>query len=80
MKRLFLLISLVMALFVALNGEQVTVSGYQNEVRLLQSSPGNMVLELTLGHFLTEPVQINGSTWHELSLKKEGITLEEGYP
>ena len=39
-----------------------------------------MVLELTLGHFESEPVLIDGNTWHNLYLKKAGLTLEAGYP
>ncbi len=80
MKRMFLLLTLLMALGMALNAEQITVANQPNQIRLTQSTPGNMVLELTLGQFNAEPVKINGATWHELSLKKEGITLEAGYP
>jgi hypothetical protein len=80
MKRLFLILTLVLALGAALNAEQVTVGSYQNEILLLESSPEHMVMQMTLGHFNAEPVQINGSTWHHLNLKKEGISLEAGYP
>lgn len=80
MKRLITIIALVFALSVALTAEQVTVSQYENGIRLLNSTPNHMVLELTLGHFNSEPVQIDGATWHNLSLKKEGLTLEAGYP
>ncbi len=80
MKRLFLLLTLALALFVTLNAEQVTVGSYQNEIRLLDSSPSHMVMELTLGHFNKEAVQINGNTWYNIDLKKEGLTLDAGYP
>ncbi len=80
MKRMFLLLTLLLALGMALTAEQVTVGNQPNQIRLTQSSPDHMVLELTLGQFNAEPVTINGATWHELSLKKEGITLEAGNP
>ncbi len=80
MKRLYLLLALIMALAVALNAEQLKFSDYQNEIRLLDNSSDHMVLELTLGHAESQPVQINGRTWHNLFLKKEGLTLQAGYP
>ena len=80
MKRIFLLITLLIALGMALNAEQVTVGSMPNQIRLTQSTPDHMVMELTLGQFDAKPVTINGATWHELSLKKEGITLEAGFP
>jgi hypothetical protein len=80
MKRLLILIPLILAFGLALNAEQVTVGTYPNDVSLLESSPQHMVLQLTLGQFNADPVTINGQTWFEPSLKKEGITLEAGYP
>jgi hypothetical protein len=64
----------------AVFAEQVTVSGYQNDFRLTNSSPNNLELELTLGNFEREQVSINGSQWNSISLKKEAITLEAGLP
>jgi len=80
MKRAFLFISLLLALTFALNAAQITLGSQPNEIRLVESLPQRMVLELSLGHFDAQPVQIDGETWHELSLKKEGITLDEGHP
>ncbi len=80
MKRLFLLLTLILALTAALTAEQVTVGSYPNQIQLLESSPSHMVLELTLGAFASETVQIDGQAWHNLSLKGEGLTLEAGYP
>jgi len=80
MKRIFLLITLLIALGMALSAEQVTVGSMPNQIRLTQSTPDHMVMELTLGQFDAKPVTINGAIWHELSLKKEGITLEAGFP
>jgi len=80
MKRLFLIVALLMALMAILNAEQVNVGSAPNGVRLVQSGQDNMVLELTIGQFNREPVQINGETWYNLNLKKEGLTLEAGLP
>jgi hypothetical protein len=80
MKHLFLIVALLMAFFAVLNAEQVTVSSHSNEIRLIQSTPDNMVLELTLGQFNRETVQIQGETWYHLNLKKEGLTLDMGLP
>lgn len=80
MKHLFLIVAILMAMFAVLSAEQVTVSSYTNGVRLLQGTADNMVLELTLGQFNREAVDINGKTWYHLNLKKEGLTLETGLP
>ncbi|MCB5224157.1 MAG: C25 family cysteine peptidase [Candidatus Cloacimonadaceae bacterium] len=80
MKRMFLLISLFLALVLTLSATQITLGSQPNEIKLVESLPQRMVFELSLGHFEAQPVQIGNETWHELSLKKEGITLEEGNP
>jgi hypothetical protein len=80
MRRLFLLVALLAALCFSLAAEQVNVGGYQNEIRLTDSNPNHMIMEMTLGHFNREAVQINGETWYDLNLKREGLTLEAGYP
>ena len=79
MKHLLLTLVLLLA-FLGLAAEQVTVGPNQNQIRLIQSQPDNMVLELTLGHFNREAVQINGNTWYHVDLKKAGLTLESGLP
>ncbi|MDY0151708.1 MAG: C25 family cysteine peptidase, partial [Candidatus Cloacimonas sp.] len=79
MKHLLTMLCLLLALS-ALMAEQVVVSEYQNDIRLTQSSPNYMEMEFTLGSFNREAVTINGSQWYNLNLKKEGLTLEAGYP
>ena len=79
MKHLFALMCLLVAL-VALSAEQMVVGTYPNDIRLIQSSPNNMELEYTLGSFNREAVTINGSQWYNLSVKKEGLTLDTGMP
>ncbi|HOH47450.1 MAG TPA: C25 family cysteine peptidase, partial [Candidatus Cloacimonadota bacterium] len=80
MKRFSFLFALMVLLIANLMAEDVNVSPYQNDVRLLQSSHTNMTLELSLGNFSREAIQINGETWYDVSLKKEGLTLEAGLP
>lgn len=79
MKRTLLALILLMA-FIALNAEQVVVSQYPNDIRLLGSNPNNMELEFRLGSFDSQAITINGTTWYNLSMKKAGLTLEAGLP
>ncbi|MDD4309824.1 MAG: C25 family cysteine peptidase [Candidatus Cloacimonetes bacterium] len=79
MKQLFVLLCLLFAL-IALSAEQMVVSAYPNDIRLTQSNTNSMELEFTLGSFNREPVEINGTQWYNLSLKKAGLTLEAGLP
>ncbi|HPC50270.1 MAG TPA: C25 family cysteine peptidase [Candidatus Cloacimonas acidaminovorans] len=77
-KTLFFVILLLS--FIGLTAEQIVVSQYPDDIRLINSNPNNMELEFTLGSFYREPVTINGDSWYHLFLKKEGITLEAGMP
>ncbi|MCK9309946.1 MAG: C25 family cysteine peptidase, partial [Candidatus Cloacimonetes bacterium] len=79
MKPLMVIVCLLFALS-SLFAEQITVSGYQNNVRLTNSNPNNLELEFTLGSFNRELVTINGSQWSNISLPKEAVTLEAGLP
>ena len=80
MKRLLLVLSLLTIMLTALMAEDMTVSNYQNDIRLINSGSANLTMEMTLGHFERKPVTINGSTWYELTVKGAGLTLEAGYP
>ncbi|MDD3606645.1 MAG: C25 family cysteine peptidase [Candidatus Cloacimonas acidaminovorans] len=77
-KTLFFVILLLS--FIGLTAEQIVVSQYPDDIRLINSNPNNMELEFTLGSFYREPVTINGDSWYHLFLKKEGLTLEAGMP
>lgn len=79
MKRIVLLLTLLLALGM-LTAEQINVGSYQNDIRLIQDNPNNMVMELTLGHFERQTVQIDGDTWYYPTIKNGGITLESGLP
>lgn len=80
MKRLIILLSLILTLGLALNAEQVIVGDYPNDISLLQDSPGEIVLEMTLGDFEREAIVIDGNTYYQPSLPKSGLTLIEGLP
>ncbi|MDD2229209.1 MAG: C25 family cysteine peptidase [Candidatus Cloacimonetes bacterium] len=79
MKPLMVIVCLLFALS-SLFAEQITVSEYQNDIHLINSSPNNLELEFTLGSFNREQITINGSQWNTISLPKEAITLEAGLP
>ena len=80
MKQGILITILLFLLAFSLNAIEITAGNYNNNVQLLQSGPEHIVMQLTLGHFTSETVNINGNTWNLLSLKKEGVTLQTGYP
>ncbi|MDZ4122233.1 MAG: C25 family peptidase propeptide domain-containing protein, partial [Candidatus Cloacimonadaceae bacterium] len=80
MKHLFISLVLILVLFTALTAEQFIISDTQNEVNLITTGDNQIVMEMTLGHFNREAVNINGQTWYHLNLKKEGLTLEAGLP
>jgi hypothetical protein len=79
-KRLIILLSLLLSFGLALNAEQVIIGDYQNGVRLLRDSPGEIQVEMTLGDFERETVTIDGNTYYQPSLKKSGLTLQKGLP
>lgn len=78
MKKLIILISLLVAL--GLWAEQIVIGEHQNQIRLIGSGDSWSRLELTLGSFERQEVQINGQTWYLPSLPKSGMTLEAGFP
>nr|MDK2850543.1 hypothetical protein [Candidatus Cloacimonadota bacterium] len=80
MKRIIILLTLILALGITLNAEQVNVSNYANEVRLVGSQPGVSKLEFTLGSFQRKAVEIDSETWYLPTLKHGGLTLEVGLP
>jgi len=79
MKRLLLALCLIMVFGLSF-AEQFTVSDHQNDVRLITSNQNEIVMEMNLGHFEREAEQINGSTYYNLHIKKEGLALEAGLP
>ncbi len=69
MKKTLFFIILLLGIF-ALSAEQIVVSQYPDELRLVNGNPTNMELEFTLGSFYREPVTINGELWYNLNLRK----------
>lgn len=78
MKKLIILLSLLCAL--GLWAETVVLGEQANQIRLISSSEYSSRIELSLGSFEREAVQIDGRTWYLPTLKKAGLTLEAGYP
>ncbi len=79
MKRTLFMILLLVPALLAFAG-QYTVGGAPNQVSLVSSTPQSSILEMTLGHFNREEVNINGTTYWALNLDREGITQETGLP
>lgn len=79
MRPILIIISMLIAI-TSLFAAQITVSGYQNDFRITSGTNNNMELEFTLGSFYSNPISINGSEWHTVSLPKEAISLEAGFP
>ena len=61
------------AAWIDLGGDGVTVS-------LMESDGARSVIEITLGGFDAEPVDIDGQTYYLISLAREGLEKEAGYP
>ncbi len=80
MKRSFLLFVLLLTAILSLKAEQIVVSQQPNQVRLITSSPSQIMLEMTLGSFTRNEIRIDGETWYDLSIKNAGLTLEKGLP
>lgn len=80
MRKLILITALLLSMIFVLGAEYISVSEYNNEVRLISDSFGNTVLEFTLGSFERERHDINGDTWFVPKFKNSGFLLEEGYP
>lgn len=78
MKKLIVLLSLLCTL--GLWAETVVLGEQANQIRLISSSEYSSRIELSLGSFEREAVQIDGRTWYLPTLKKAGLTLETGYP
>ena len=79
-KRLIILLSLILAFGLTLNAEQVIIGNYPNDISLLQDSPGGIQVEMTLGDFEREIIEIEGKTYYQPILKKSGLTLQKGLP
>jgi hypothetical protein len=75
----------LLALAVAGNASAAWISlggaeGAGAEVRLLESSPERIVVEVTLAGFEANPVQIDGRTYYSIALPGESELLEAGLP
>jgi len=80
MKKGLLLVVMVLTLVASLSAGIVTVSDSANEVNVISSNNSETVLEMTLGQFIQEEVEIDGVVYKTLSLNKEAETYKKGAP
>jgi len=73
---LFLLPGSASASWISLGGAE----GTQVEVRVLDSSPDRILLECSVPGFYAEPIEIDGRTYHRISLAGESNLIEKGLP
>ncbi len=79
MKRLIIMMSLLLAIF-ALTAQVITTGSGTNSVTVLSSSASETVLQYQIGNFEQKPVTIAQKEWFHVTLPKEGITQEKGFP
>ncbi len=79
MKRFFLMTILMLSIFV-LTAQVITTGSGTNSVTVLSSSGSETVLHYQIGKFEQTPVDISGQEWFHVTLPKEGITQEKGFP
>lgn len=75
------LLVLLFALFgIMLMAESVTLATGINSINLMSSTTTETILQYNIGLFEQESVKIGSETWHHITLPKEGISQEKGYP
>ncbi|NLN85533.1 MAG: hypothetical protein GX135_05465, partial [Candidatus Cloacimonetes bacterium] len=79
MKRFILMTILMLSIF-ALTAQVITTGSGTNSVTVLSSSDSETVLQYQIGRFEQTPVNISGQEWFHVTLSKEGITQEKGFP
>ncbi|MFA6662155.1 MAG: C25 family cysteine peptidase, partial [Bacilli bacterium] len=80
MKRNLILLTMMLILVGSLCAERISLGSEGNSLQVLQSSPQETILQYQIQHFDTREVQIQGQSWHHISLPKEGITQDKGLP
>ena len=73
-------LALVFLLPCAASAEWIDLGGDPVSVNLIESDGGRSVFEITIGGFDAEPVIIDGSTYYRISLAREGISQDLGFP
>ncbi len=58
----------------------VDLGGNELEVTVLQSDGERTVIEFSVGGFDAQPVEINGETYYEIFLGREGVGRVKGFP
>ncbi|MCB5271801.1 MAG: C25 family cysteine peptidase [Candidatus Cloacimonetes bacterium] len=80
MKRTLFLIALMIIMITSLFAERISLGSDGNSLQVLQSTTQETILQYQIQHFDTQEVQIRGSSWHHITLPKEGITQDKGLP
>ena len=80
MKRTLFLIALMIIMITSLFSERISLGSDGNSLQVLQSTAQETILQYQIQHFDTQEVQIRGSSWHHITLPKEGITQDKGLP
>ena len=60
--------------------EKITVNQVDNSLKLISSSDNKVVLELTVGKYLKQPIQIKGKTYYSLKFDEGNLLLQKGKP
>jgi hypothetical protein len=77
-KSIIVLISIFMAFL--LSAEVIDIDGSGLSVELLSSDAGSSVLEVQIGSFEREAVEMEGDTWWRVGIAGESRTVEAGSP
>ena len=60
--------------------ETIDIDQNEFQVNVLNSNESYTVIDYRFGNFETEPVRINGETFHKIRLENESTTFEKGNP
>ena len=64
----------------AITAETIKLDERDNSIQIISSSGSETVLQYNISQFDQNQVKINGANWFHISLPKEGITQDKGFP
>ncbi|MCK5076615.1 MAG: hypothetical protein KAR38_09575, partial [Calditrichia bacterium] len=80
MKKVLTVVLSLMLTFTFLFGEELKINDNPFQVKVLQSSSNETVIEYSFGSFSRKEIQIDGKTYYNLSLSNESRLMEKGNP
>jgi agmatine/peptidylarginine deiminase len=80
MKQIYILLVIIALAGATLAAETVRLGSEQNSVSVISSNAGETVIHYRVSEFEQIPVQIDGRTYHQIRLPKEGFTQDKGFP